>query len=263
MSSLKSSALLALQCMDLTSLQTSDTPTDIVSLCEAADTEFGSPAALCVYPELVATARRHLDELELQHVGVATVVNFPSGQDAIESVVAATERALAVGATEIDLVLPYRRWQAGDTDYCHEMLTAIRAATSGKGLLKVIIESGELTSSAMIRSASELAIEAGADFIKTSTGKVVVNATLESAEVILKTISESSSEVGFKAAGGIRTVADAEDYFSLAAAIMGASWVTPQHFRIGASSLLQDVIKVLTDEHSLPGQPFDFRKGSY
>ncbi|HET8816023.1 MAG TPA: deoxyribose-phosphate aldolase [Pseudidiomarina sp.] len=260
---MNSSALLALQCMDLTSLQTSDTPTDIARLCEGANSPFGNPAALCVYPELVATARQRLDELELQHVHVATVINFPSGDDSIESVVAATERSLAVGAAEIDLVMPYRRWQSGDNRHCEAMLSMIRSVTLNKARLKVIIESGELAASNLIRSASELVIETGADFIKTSTGKVPINATLEAAHVILDTISKSGRTIGFKAAGGIRTVADAEDYFRLAATIMGDSWVTPTHFRIGASSLLQDVIKVLGGDTCMSDSPADTKKGCY
>lgn len=263
MHSPQATALLALQCMDLTSLQNSDTPAQITALCDKAASECGSPAAVCVYPELAATARQHLDLLHLQQVQVATVVNFPFGEDSVGCVVAATERALAVGASEIDVVMPYQRFQAGDVEHCRQLLSAVRTATADRAVLKVIIESGELASATAIRAASNLAIEIGADFIKTSTGKVAVNATLEAAEIMLTTIRESGRDIGFKAAGGIRTVAEAEDYFKLARALMGDDWITPQRFRIGASSLLQDVMRVLVNENDQAEPVADDKKGLY
>ncbi|WP_244596075.1 deoxyribose-phosphate aldolase [Pseudidiomarina aestuarii] len=249
--------------MDLTSLQNSDTPAQIKALCDKAASEFGSPAALCVYPELVATARQRLDSLNLQQVQVATVVNFPVGEDSTASVVAATERALAVGASEIDVVMPYLRFNAGDVQHCWQLLSAVRTATRDRAVLKVIIESGELASATAIRAASNLVLEVGADFIKTSTGKVAVNATLEAAEAILSTIRDSGRDIGFKVAGGVRTVAEAEDYFKLARALMGNDWVTPERFRIGASSLLQDVLRVLGNVNDQAELVADDKKGLY
>lgn len=245
--------------MDLTSLQNTDTAAHIETLCDAANSNNGHPAAVCVFPELVATARRKLDQQRLNQVAVATVVNFPKGHDSLDTTVAATERALAVGATEIDLVLPYQALLTGDTLFSAEFVATIRTCIGERGSLKVIIESGVLESEAWIRSASELAIENGADFIKTSTGKVAVNATLKAAEYMLRTIYTSDRNVGFKAAGGIRTVAEAQRYLQLAATIMGNDWVHPDHFRIGASSLLDDIESVLAGTQT----DVNLTKGSY
>jgi deoxyribose-phosphate aldolase len=133
----------------------------------------------------------------------------------------------------------------GDSKTGADMVAACRALMPKALTLKVIIESGALKEPALIREASEIAIKEGADFVKTSTGKIPTNATLEAAEIILETIREKGGTVGFKASGGIRTVAEAASYLNLAERIMGRPWVTVRHFRFGASSLLDDILSVL------------------
>ena len=180
---------------------------------------------------------------------IATVVNFPSGGLAVAEVVAETKQAIADGADEIDLVIPYRALAKGDEKAVTDMVTAVKAAC-GPAILKTILETGELKDIALIRRASDLSITAGADFIKTSTGKVAVNATLEAADIMLQAIRDSRRKVGFKPAGGISTVADAGHYLRLADTIMGDDWVIPSTFRFGASGLLDDIIAVLSGERS-------------
>ncbi|SER93288.1 deoxyribose-phosphate aldolase [Vreelandella subterranea] len=237
----------ALSLMDLTSLNDTDTDASTESLCKKAKTPFGYPAAVCVYPQFVVTARRALTAHELNgDVKIATVTNFPHGGDDIMGAARETREAVASGADEVDVVFPYRALMAGDEETGRELVEMCHAACGGQALLKVIIEAGELKEPALIKRASELAIEAGADFIKTSTGKVAVNATLESAEIMLQAIQDSGKDVGFKAAGGVKTAEEAAEYLALAAKIMGDQWVSPRHFRFGASSLLGDLLNTLS-----------------
>lgn len=239
-------ALQALAVTDLTSLNNSDTRESITQLCQQAVTPFGSPAALCVFPEWITWARLELDRLGLSRVKIATVTNFPAGSSDIERAVAETTRAAAAGADEIDVVFPYKALLQGDETSGKDLVRQCKQACGTTSKLKVIIESGVLESPALIRQASMIAIEQGADFIKTSTGKVAVNATLAAAEVMLQAIIDSRAKVGFKAAGGVRTVADASSYIDLAERMMGVDWVTPDHFRFGASGLLQQVTAELS-----------------
>ncbi|WP_108124964.1 deoxyribose-phosphate aldolase [Saccharospirillum mangrovi] len=245
MTDLAQQARQTLTLMDLTSLNDSDTDAVITQLCDAARTDFGSPAAVCVYPAFIATARKALAQSGLTVVRVATVTNFPDGSTNIDRAVRETRDAVAAGAHEVDVVLPYRALMAGDSDTPAELVRACKAACGNAVQLKVIIESGELKSADLIRQASDISIAAGADFIKTSTGKVAVNATLEAADIMLNAIADSGKDVGFKAAGGIRTTAEAAQYLALAERIFGADWITPEHFRFGASSLLNDVLATL------------------
>ena len=233
-------ARLALTCLDLTNLNDDCTPEDIAVLCDRAVTPFGHVAAICIWPRFVAQAAERLKDVPVR---VATVVNFPVGGEDQEAVVAETEAAIADGANEIDLVLPYRR-VGDDPDLVYALVSGCRKAT-GKGLLKAILETGELSDDELIRSASQIAMDGGADFIKTSTGKVPVNATPEAARIMLAVIAEHGADVGFKPAGGIRTLNDANIYFDLAAEIVAPDWATPRTFRLGASSLLDNLVAVL------------------
>lgn len=242
----------ALSLMDLTSLNDTDSDAVITALCESAKTAFGSPAAVCVYPAFIDVARRTLVQHGLSQVRVATVTNFPDGSDDIDRAVRETRDAVAAGAHEVDVVLPYKTLMAGNTETPTELVRACKAACGAAVKLKVIIESGELNSAELIRQASDLAIAAGADFIKTSTGKVPVNATLEAAEIMLNAIADSGKDVGFKAAGGIRTSAEAADYLALAERILGKDWINADHFRFGASSLLNDLLTTLGAEPTAP-----------
>jgi len=249
MTELQRAARQALALMDLTSLNDDDSDATIEALCQRAKTPLGTPAAVCVYPAFVVTARRALTAHQLGGtVNVATVANFPLGGDDIMAAAREARSAVASGADEVDVVFPYRALMAGDEETGRELVACCRQAC-GKATLKVILETGELRQPALIRRAAELAIEGGADFLKTSTGKGAANATLEAAEILLETIKASGpsrqQRVGFKAAGGVRTAEDAQAYLDLAARIMGPSWITPDHFRFGASGLLDDLLATL------------------
>ncbi|MBA4796380.1 MAG: deoxyribose-phosphate aldolase [Rhizobiales bacterium] len=244
---LRAVASRALALLDLTNLKDDCTPDQIVTLCERAQSPFGPTAAICIWPRFVMQARTLLGPDS--PIRIATVVNFPSGEMKTEDVLAETRDAVADGADEIDLVIPYRALAKGDEKAVSDMVTAVKAAC-GPAILKTILETGELKDIALIRRASDLSIAAGADFIKTSTGKVGVNATLEAADIMMQAIRDSRRKVGFKPAGGISTVADAGHYLRLADTIMGDDWVIPSTFRFGASGLLDDIIAVLSGERS-------------
>lgn len=240
----------ALGLIDLTSLNLDDTDADIVQLCHQALTEYGHVAAVCVYPKFVGLARRTLDELDLNDVKVATVTNFPSGTLDIQTVLQETESAIGDGADEIDVVLPYSDFIKGNLEHCEQILTESKQACADHTVLKVIIESGMLDDVATINAASEFAIDCGADFIKTSTGKVKINATLESAEAMLTAIKNNGAQVGFKAAGGIKTSEDAMAYIKQAESLMGPDWVSARNYRFGASSLLGNLVSTLSGDHT-------------
>jgi deoxyribose-phosphate aldolase len=224
----------ALACLDLTDLGDAATEADADALADRATTPHGPVAAVCLWPRFVARARARLAG---GPVRVATVVNFPAGGERVGPVVEETARALADGADEIDLVLPYRAFAEGRADAAARMVDAVRAACAGR-TLKVILETGMLREPGLIRRAADLCIAEGADFLKTSTGKVETNATPEAARVLLDAIAASGRPVGLKCSGGIRTLADARTYLELADAAMGAGWATPATFRIGASGVL-------------------------
>lgn len=239
----REAAAFALSLLDLTNLREDCDNAAIENLCLRAQTPYGNSAAICIWPRFIAHARSILGSGH--PVRIATVVNFPSGDLTVSEVVAETKKAVEDGADEIDLVIPYKAFIAGDEAAVTTMVGAVRAACP-QSTLKVILETGELKDKALVRRASELAIAAGADFIKTSTGKVSVNATLEATDIMLRAIRESKAKVGFKPAGGISTVADADLYLRLAESIMGQNWVMPSTFRFGASSLLDDILAVLS-----------------
>lgn len=231
----------ALVCLDLTNLDADCDAAAIDDLCKRAQSPEGFVAAVCIWPAFVAQAN---DALKGTGIKVATVVNFPSGAAAPAEVVAETEAAIADGADEIDLVVPWSALKAGDDDAIPAMLTAVRAAC-GDTTLKAILETGELADPVLIARAAEQALAGGADFLKTSTGKVAVNATPEAAEILMETIRRTGSAAGFKAAGGVRSLADAALYLGLADRIMGAGWAGPKHFRFGASGLLAALLGTL------------------
>ncbi|AHG87113.1 Deoxyribose-phosphate aldolase [Bibersteinia trehalosi USDA-ARS-USMARC-190] len=250
---LKQYAEKALSLMDLTTLNDDDTDAKVIALCQNAKTSFGTPAAVCVYPRFVPIARKALKQLGIEQVKIATVTNFPHGNDDIEIALAETQAAIAYGADEVDVVFPYRALMAGDEQIGFELVKRCKAACAENNvLLKVIIESGELKTEALIRKASEISIQAGADFIKTSTGKVAVNATPKSAKVMLETIRDLgvADKVGFKAAGGVKTTEEAKLYLELASEILGKTWADSAHFRFGASSLLANLLATLNDQEA-------------
>ena len=237
--------MLVVSLMDLTSLNTDDNQASINALVNSIDPKLGIPAAVCVFSEFVDDAKIALANRLLSHVKVATVTNFPTGDAPLNEVLNETLIAIERGADEIDLVIPYKAFIKGEADTVLKYVSESKKACGSRAKLKVIIESGELKTPALIAQATELAIQGGADFVKTSTGKVAVNATLEATEIMLNTIKKSSKPVGFKAAGGVKTTGDANDYLQLTTEIMGHEYLAPETFRFGASSLLNDVYKVL------------------
>lgn len=246
--SLRETAAVALSLLDLTNLKDDCTPAQIEALCARAQSPYGNTAAICIWPRFVAQARGILGTDHA--VKIATVVNFPAGDMEVADVAAEAREAIADGADEIDLVIPYRAFLAGNEQAVTDMVAAVKAECKGPVILKTILETGEIKDAALINRASELAIDAGSDFIKTSTGKVAVNATLEAADIMLRAIRASGRKVGFKPAGGIGSVADAALYLSLAETIMAPDWAMPSTFRFGASSLLDDILNVLAGGES-------------
>jgi len=229
--------------IDLTNLNNDCDQAAIKSLCAQATTPAGNVAAVCIWPEFVSYAKQCLGPNS--PIQIATVVNFPSGDEPIDVVCTMIKSAIIDGATEIDYVLPYRALINGDTNHVVSSLQAVRACISDSVCLKVILETGELNSDELIQFAASTAIEQGADFIKTSTGKAPVNATIQAATIMLNVIDQANKDIGFKAAGGIKSVPEANDYLRLSEERFGPNWADSTHFRFGASSLLQDALRTL------------------
>ena len=235
-------ALRAIPLIDLTDLSDDGTPAQMDALVARALALPMPVAALCIWPAFVAQARAALGPSSIK---LATVVNFPQGGEDVAAACAQTQAALADGADEIDLVLPWRALVAGRDGMARDMVRGVARALSPAAQLKVIIESGELPDARMIARASRLAIDEGANFIKTSTGKTAVSATPGAARIMLGVIREAGANVGFKASGGLRTLAQAREYLALADEILGSGFVSPAHFRFGASSLLDPLLAAL------------------
>ncbi|MEU5882715.1 deoxyribose-phosphate aldolase [Spirillospora sp. NPDC047279] len=261
---------MAITMVDLTTLEGADTPGKVRALCaKGRQPDPGDPgvprvAAICVYPDMVATA---VEALRGSGIGVASVATaFPSGRAPMEAKLADTRAAVEAGATEIDMVIDRGAFLAGDYLKVHEEIVATKEACAGPANdghgahLKVIFETGELVTYDNVRRASWLAMRAGADFIKTSTGKVSPAATLPVTLVMLEAVRDFRAEtgrmVGVKPAGGIRTTKDAIKYLVLVNETAGPDWLTPDWFRLGASSLLNDLLmqrrKLATGVYSGP-----------
>jgi deoxyribose-phosphate aldolase len=240
---------LAIRMVDLTTLEGADTPGKVKAMCAKAvhpdptDPSVPSVAAVCVYPDLVATAVQALGTSGVKVASVATA--FPSGRSSLEVKVADTALAVADGASEIDMVIDRGAFLAGDYLKVFEQIAAVKAAC-GSAHLKVILETGELSTYDNVRRASWLAMIAGADFIKTSTGKVSPAATLPVTLVMLEAVRDflrtAGRKVGVKPAGGIRTTKDAIRYLVLVNETAGPDWLDPDWFRLGASSLVNDLL---------------------
>jgi deoxyribose-phosphate aldolase len=244
----------AIQLIDLTDLPDDHSAAGIDRLCSSA--RENNTAAVCVWPEFVS---RCVSNLAGSDVRVATVVNFPTGEEPISEVLAATQAALDAGADDIDVVLPYRSFLDGDIDYSGQLIAEVRALIKPPQILKVILETGNLGNAEAVASAATLAIANGADFVKTSTGKTSSGASLEAADAMLGVISDARDEgrfVGLKPAGGIGTYKDAAAYISMADAIMGDGWATPATFRFGATGLLDNLLDTIegTEGSSVDGQ---------
>lgn len=226
--------------LDLTSLNDGHDD-DIAGLCARAITPHGPVAAVCSWPEFTSDMAALMTG---KGPKVAVVIDFPEGRGATDAVLAEAKRAVADGAEELDLVWPYRRWLAGDRQGAVDRVRAV-AEVKGAARLKVILETGTLAEPEVIGAAGLAVIDAGADFLKTSTGKTAAGASLPAAEAMLRAIRASGRDVGFKASGGIATAEQAAAYLSLAEEIMGAGWAEAGHFRIGASRLLGVLLDAL------------------
>nr|WP_047580976.1 deoxyribose-phosphate aldolase [Methylobacterium sp. ZNC0032] len=231
----------ALALLDLTDLADDATAEGARDLCRRAVSGPVPVSAVCLWPRFVATARAELGD---GPVRIATVVNFPDGDTPIAPAMRETEEALAAGADEIDLVLPWRAVLAGQTTAAAAMVRNVKMLCEERRL-KVILETGEYPNLDKVRTTAELAIASGADFIKTSTGKTTNAASIPAARVMLNVIAEAGRPIGLKPSGGIRTLADARRYLDLADAIMGEDWATPTSFRFGASGLYGALVEAV------------------
>jgi deoxyribose-phosphate aldolase len=254
---------LAISMVDLTTLEGADTAGKVRALCAKAvrpdpsDASVPKVAAVCVYPDMVDVA---VGALSGSGVGVASVATaFPSGRAPLEAKLADTRAAVAAGAAEIDMVIDRGAFLSGDYGTVFDQIVAVKDAC-GDAHLKVILETGELATLDNVRRASWLAMRAGADFIKTSTGKVSPAATLPVTLVMLEAVrdyrAQTGRQVGVKPAGGIRTTKDAIRYLVLVNETAGPDWLSPEWFRLGASSVLNDLLmqrrKLTTGVYSGP-----------
>jgi deoxyribose-phosphate aldolase len=248
---------LAIRMMDLTTLEGADTPGKVRALCAKAqhpdpsDPTVPPVAAVCIYPNLVRVARRALAGTTVKVASVATA--FPSGQAPIDVKLADVRAAVEAGADEIDMVIDRGAFLSGRLGRVYEEIVAVKEAC-GDAHLKVILETGELGTYDAVRRASLVAIAGGADFIKTSTGKVSPAATLPVTLCMLEVIRDVHDEtglvVGMKPAGGIRTAKQAIQYLCVLHETLGMDWLTPDLFRFGASSLLNDVLMQLQKQRT-------------
>jgi len=244
---------MAISMIDLTTLEGADTAGKIRSLCSKAlrpdpqDPSVPHVGAVCVYNDMVGIARNHLDSIGGQSIPVAAVATaFPSGRASRKVKLQDTKDAISLGATEIDMVIDRGAFLSGQLGEVFDEIRAIKEICSDKAHLKVILETGELVTLDNVRKASYLAMLAGADFIKTSTGKVTPAATAPVVLVMLEAVRDfyelSQVRIGVKPAGGIRTTKDAIKQLVLVKEIAGVEWLNPELFRIGASALLNDLL---------------------
>ena len=249
---------LAIRAMDLTTLEGADTPGKVAALSskgirpDPTDASIPSVAAICVYPNLVPIALERTKGTSVKVASVATA--FPSGQSSLNVKLEETREVVAMGAHEVDMVIDRGAFLSGQYAKVYDEIVRVKEICAGKAHLKVIIETGELGTYDNIRRASLLAIAGGADFIKTSTGKAATNATLPISlcmlEVIRDVYEETGRVVGMKVAGGVRQSKQAVQYLVQVHETLGVAWLTPDRYRIGASTLLNDVLMQLRKERT-------------
>ncbi|MEQ9266184.1 MAG: deoxyribose-phosphate aldolase [Balneolaceae bacterium] len=240
---------LALSMMDLTTLEGKDSEGKVIQLCQKAKTPYAampdlpSVAAVCVYPTMVRVAKDHVRGSGINVASVATA--FPSGMAPLSVRIDDTKFAVDEGADEVDMVISRGAFLSGEYSKVFDEIAAIKEAC-GEAHLKVILETGELHTYENVRKASDIAMEAGGDFIKTSTGKISPAATQPVTLVMLEAIRDyyykTGKMIGMKPAGGIRTAKQALQYLVLVKETLGAAWLTNEYFRFGASSLANDVL---------------------
>lgn len=248
---------MALSMVDLTTLEGMDTEGKVRQLCRkalqphAALPDLPRVAAVCVYPNMVSVAREELQGSGIQVASVATA--FPSGMTTLEDKLEETRRAVGDGADEVDMVISRGRFLKGEYEYVYDEIAAVQEAC-GEAHLKVILETGELQTLENVRKASDIAMYAGADFIKTSTGKIQPAATQPVTLVMLEAIRdyfyETDRMVGMKPAGGIRKAKQAIQYLVLVKETLGAAWLSPDYFRFGASSLTNDLLMQIVKQQT-------------
>ena len=236
-----------ISCLDFTELGDACTAEDVDKLLARVKTPAGYVAAVCVWPAFVAQCRAALAGTPVR---IATVVNFPHGSENYAAALDETRKAVADGADEIDMVISRARIPS-DPDFVTKQVADFVQAAGGKRV-KAILETGEMGSPGEVRIASRAAIEGGASFIKTSTGKTAHGASLDAATAMLEEIGASGRNVGLKPSGGVRTLVDGKAYLDLADSIMGPGWATPETFRIGASGILTDLVAHLSGETPAP-----------
>lgn len=256
---------LALSMVDLTTLEGRDTPGKVIQLCQKAKEPYvtlpdlPTVAAVCVYPNMVSTARQALRSTNINIASVATA--FPSGMTTLEAKLEETEKAVDDGADEVDMVISRGEFLKGNYDYVYDEIVSIKEAC-GEAHLKVILETGELQTYENVRKASDLAMHAGADFIKTSTGKINPAATQPVTLVMLEAIRDyfydTGRMVGMKPAGGIRKAKQAIQYLVLVKETVGTEWLSPDYFRFGASSLANDLLMQIVKQKTGVYQSADY-----
>ncbi len=256
---------LALSMIDLTTLEGMDTPGKVIQLCQKAKEphtalpDLPTVAAVCVYPNMVSVAKKALRGTDINVASVATA--FPSGMATLEAKIEETRKVVEDGADEVDMVISRGEFLKGNYSLVFDEIAAIKEAC-GDAHLKVILETGELQTYENVRKASDLAMHAGADFIKTSTGKVKPAATQPVTLVMLEAIRDyfydTGRMVGMKPAGGIRKAKQAIQYLVLVKETLGTDWLTSQYFRFGASSLTNDLLMQIVKQKTGVYQSVDY-----
>lgn len=256
---------MALSMMDLTTLEGKDSEGKVIQLCHKARQphpampDLPHVAAVCVYPNMVRIAKKALRGSDIKVASVATA--FPSGMAPLSVRIEDTKFAVSEGADEVDMVISRGEFLSGEYNLVYDEIAAIKEAC-GKAHLKVILETGELHTYENVRLASDIAMRAGADFIKTSTGKISPAATQPVTLVMLEAIRdyfyETGKMIGMKPAGGIRTAKQAIQYLVLVKETLGAAWLTPDYFRFGASSLANDVLMQIVKQKTGVYQSADY-----
>ncbi len=229
-----------LSLIDYTSLNESDSVESIQFFCQTALDLPEPVAALCIYPQFVKQVKM---ALRGSGIKVATVANFPAGNQDVSHVTASIRGSIDAGADEIDVVFPYQMYMQSNHDTPFELIEQCVDACHNGIQLKVILETGVLQDPALIQKISQRLIFSGVNFLKTSTGKTKIGATIDAVSTLLTTIQTTKSDVGIKISGGVRSVEQAANYIALAQKTMGFSWVSAQHFRLGASHLVAAIIK--------------------
>ncbi len=253
-------ALKVFSLTDLTSLNDNDTDNTIRDFCKLSyidgkllgRDENETVAAICVYPRFLKLAREIIESIgNKRHISLACVINFPYGTDHKVMIMEQLKYSIDNRVDEVDLVFPYVDFLKGDKEKAFDIVKSVREKCTGNIKLKVILETGVLSDASLIKEACSMVMACGADFIKTSTGKAKINATVESVKVILDEISRQQKlyglyfDCGLKVSGGIKTVSQAMEYIDLAQKIMGHDWIKPKNIRFGASSLVLDIMAIL------------------